>query len=81
MTWRKSSWRMRPLEMDLPCSGILWQGQRWKLFLASGSETQGPLSPSALHRGICSHVPSSGDRWSLLKHTYPGMRWVFLVPG
>ena len=81
MTWRKSSWQMRLSEMDLPCSGELWQNQRWKLFLASGSETQGPLSPPTLHGGVCSLVPSSGDRWSLLKCTYPGTRWVFLVLG
>ena len=38
MTWRKGSWQIRLLEMDLPCSGKLWQYRRWKLFLASGSE-------------------------------------------
>ena len=52
---------MRPLEMDLPYSGRLWQGWRWKHFLAFESETQGPLSLPVLHSGIHSHVPSSGD--------------------
>ena len=28
MTWRKSSWQMKALEMDLPCSGRPWQGWR-----------------------------------------------------
>ena len=28
MTWRKGSWWMRLLEIDLPCSGRLWQNQR-----------------------------------------------------
>ena len=39
MTWRKSSWWVRPPEIDLPCSGKLWQYWRQKLFLASRSET------------------------------------------
>ena len=47
--------------MDLPCSGELWQYQRWKLFLASKSKTQGPLSLPALYSGIHSLIPSSGD--------------------
>jgi len=34
-----------------------------------------------LHSGVCGFVPSSSDQWSLLKHIYSGMRWVFLVPG
>ena len=66
--------------MCLPYSERPWQGWRWKFFLASGSETQGPLSLPALHSDIHSLIPSSSDQWSLLKHTYPGMRWVFLVP-
>ena len=61
MILRKGSWQMRPLEMDLPCSGNLWQGQRWKLSLTSKNKTQEPLSPPALHSSICGHVPSSGD--------------------
>ena len=80
MTWRKSSWQMRLPEMDLSCSGRLWQNQRWKLFLASGSETQGPLFLPALHSSIHGLIPSSGNQWSLLRYTYPGLRWVFLVP-
>jgi len=72
---------MRPLEIDLPFSGEPWQNWRWKLFLASRSETRGPLSPPALHGGICVLISSSGDRWSSLKRTYPGTRWVFLVLG
>ena len=48
-------------EMCLPYSRELWQYQRWKLFLTSGSETRGLLSLSALHNGIHSLVPSSGD--------------------
>ena len=80
MTWRKGSWQMRLLETDLPCSGKLWQNQRWKLFLTSGSETQGPLSLPALHSGVHGLVLSSSDQWSLLRYIYPGTRWVFLVP-
>jgi len=34
---------MRLLEIDLPYFEELWQNWRWKLFLTSGSETQGPL--------------------------------------
>ena len=48
--------------MDLPCSGEPWQNQRWKLFLASGSETQEPLSPPVLHSGVHGLIPSSGDQ-------------------
>ena len=72
---------MRLLKMDLPCSGRPWQNQRWKLFLASRSETQRPLSLPALHGGVCGLIPSSSNQWSSLKHTYPGTRWVFLVSG
>ena len=81
ITQRKSSQWMRLPEIDLPCSGELWQYQRQKLFLASGSETQQPFFLPTLHSSICSLVPSNSDQWSLLKHTYPGTRWVFLVPG
>ena len=80
MTQKKGSWQMGLPEVYLPCSRRLWQNQKWKLFLASRSGTRGPLSPLVLHDGIHSLVPSSSDRWSLLKHTYPGTRWVFLVP-
>jgi len=52
---------MRPPEMDLPYFKRLWQGQRWKLFLTSESETQGSLSLSTLHDSIHSHVRSSSD--------------------
>ena len=62
MTWRKSSWQMRLPEMDLPCSGRLWQNQRWKLFLASRSETQKPLFPLVLYGGIHGLVPSSSNQ-------------------
>jgi len=62
MTWKKGSWQIRPLEMDLPCSGKLWQYWRWKLFLASGSEIQGPLSPPTLHGGIHGLISSSSDQ-------------------
>ena len=62
MTWRKGSWQIRLLEMDLPCSGKLWQYQRWKLFLASRSEIQGPLFPPALHGGVHGLIPSSSDQ-------------------
>ena len=65
---------MELLEVYLSCSGRLWQNWRWKLFLASRSETQGSLSPLALHGGICGLFPSSSDQWLLLKHTYPGTR-------
>ena len=47
--------------MDLPCSGKLQQDQRWKLFLASKSETQGLFSPPALYSGIHGLIPSNGD--------------------
>ena len=65
---------MRLLEIDLPCSGEPWQYWRWKLFLISESETQEPLSLPVLHSGIRSLILSSDDQWSLLKHTYPGIR-------
>ena len=52
---------MRLLEMDLLYSGRPWQDWRWKLSLASKSETQVPLSPPALYSGVYSYVPSSGD--------------------
>ena len=80
MTQRKGSWWMRPLEMNLLYSGGSWQNWRWKLFLASGSETQGPLSLPTLYSGIHSLFSSSGNQQSSLKHTYPGTRQVFLVP-
>ena len=80
ITWRKSSWQMRQLGINLPYSGKLWQYWRWKLFLISGSETQEPLSLPVLHSGICGLIPSSSNQWLLLKHTYPGTRWIFLVP-
>ena len=47
--------------MSLLYSGRLWQDQRWKLFLASKSETQGPLSLPILHSGVHGHIPSSGN--------------------
>ena len=53
---------MRPLEVYLPYSGRLWQNQRWKLFLASGSGTQKSLSLPALHGGVRGLIPSSGDQ-------------------
>ena len=62
------------LELNLPCSGRLWQNQKWKLFLISGSETQEPLFPPALYSGVHGLFLSSGDRWSSLKYTYPGTR-------
>ena len=46
----------------LPYSGRPQQDQRWKLSLASESETQGHLSPLSLYGGICSHIPSSSDQ-------------------
>ena len=46
----------------------------------SKSETQKPLSLPVFHSGVRSLVPSSGNRWLLLRCTYPGTRWVFLVP-
>ena len=62
MTWRKNSWQMRLLEMCLSYSRRPWQGRRWKLFLAFGSETQESLSPPILHGGVCGHVSSSSDQ-------------------
>ena len=53
---------MRLLEICLPYSGRPWQDQRWKLSLASKSETQEPLSLPALHGDVRSHIPSSGDQ-------------------
>ena len=81
ITQKKSSQWMRLPEINLPYSEELWQYWRWKLFLASGSKTQWPLFLPTLHSSIYSLVSSSSNQWSLLKHTYPGTRWVFLVPG
>ena len=79
MTQGKSSWQMRPPKINLSCSGRPQQGWRWKLFFTFESETQGPFSLPALYDGICSLIPSSGNRWSLLRYTYPGMRWVLVT--
>ena len=49
--------------------------------LAFRSETRESLSLPALHSGVHGLVPSSGDRYSSLRHTYSGTRWVFLVSG
>ena len=62
VAWRKSSWWMRPPEMNLPCSGRPWQNWRWKLFLTSKSKTQRPLSLPALHSSVCGLVSSSGNQ-------------------
>ena len=48
--------------MDLPCPGRLCQNRRWELFLASRSETRGPLSPPALHSSVHGLFTSSGDQ-------------------
>ena len=61
MTLRRS-WQMRLPEICLSYSRRLWQDWKWKLFLASESETQGLLSLPILHSGICSHVPSSSNQ-------------------
>jgi len=53
---------MRPPELNLPYSGRPWQNWRWKLFLASGSGTQGPFSVPALYSGVCGLIPSSSDQ-------------------
>ena len=62
MIQRKGSWQMRLPEIDLPYFGRPWQGQRWKLFLASESETQGPLSLPVLHGGVHGYILSSSDQ-------------------
>ena len=61
MIWGKSSWQMRLPEIGLPYFGRLWQSWRWKLFLTSKSETQGPFSLPILHGGIHGHISSSSD--------------------
>ena len=81
MTWRKNSWWMRLLEINLPYSGELQQGWRQKLFLAFKSETQEPLSLSILYNSICSHISSSSNQQSSPRCTYLGTKWVFLVSG
>ena len=55
-------WWMRLPEICLPYSKRLQQDQRWKLSLASKSETRGPLPPPTLHSGVHGHVPSSGGQ-------------------
>ena len=47
--------------MKLPYSGEPWQYWKWKLFLASGSETRKSLFLPALHDSVCSLVSSSSD--------------------
>ena len=66
--------------MNLPCSRRPWQDWRWKLFLTSENKTQGPLFLPILHGSVHSLISSSSDRWSSLRHTYPGTRYVFFVP-
>ena len=52
---------MRPPEIGLPYSGRLWQGWRWKFFLAFESKTQESLSLFILNNSIHGYISSSGN--------------------
>ena len=62
MTWRKGSWQIRLLEMNLPYSERPLWDQKWKLSLTSKNKTRRPLFPPVLYSSIHSHIPSSSNK-------------------